>query len=53
MLFEYRFCALTDDHASSIGWEMEKKRMPNCPLIELPDHGDLVIKDGEIVEKID
>lgn len=46
MLFEYRFCALTDDHASSIGWEMEKKRMPNCPLIELPDHGDLIDRDA-------
>lgn len=42
MLYEYRFCALTDDHASSIEWKMEEKRMPNCPLIELPDHGDLI-----------
>lgn len=42
MFYEYRLCALTDDHASSIEWETEKKRMPNCPLIELPDHGDLI-----------
>lgn len=45
MLFEYRFCALTDDHASSIEWKMEEKRMLNCPLIGLPDHGDLIDKD--------
>lgn len=45
MLYEYRFCALTDDHAKSIGWKTEEKRMPNCPLIELPDHGDLVEKE--------
>lgn len=32
MFYEYRFCALTDDHASSIEWETEEKRMPNCPL---------------------
>lgn len=44
MLYEYRFCALTDDHASSIEWKMEEKRMPNCPLIELPNHGDLIDK---------
>ena len=42
MLYEYRFCALTDDHASSIEWKTEEKRMPNCPLVELPDHGDLI-----------
>ena len=46
MLYEYRFCALTDDHASSIEWKMEEKRMPNCPLIELPDHGDLIDRDA-------
>lgn len=45
MLYEYRFCALTDDHASSIEWKMEENRMPNCPLIELPDHGDLIDRD--------
>lgn len=28
-------------------------RLTDCPLVELPDHGDLIIKDGEIVEKID
>lgn len=42
MFYEYRFCELTDDHASSIEWKTEEKRMPNCPLIELPDHGDLI-----------
>ena len=42
MLYEYRFCALTDDHASSIGWKTEEKRMPNCPLIEIPE-GSLVV----------
>lgn len=36
MLYEYRFCSLTDDHASSIQWETEKARMPNCPLEEVP-----------------
>lgn len=46
MLYEYRFCALTDDHASSIEWKTEEKRMPNCPLIELPDHGDLIDRDA-------
>lgn len=46
MLFEYRFCSLTDDHASSIEWKTEEKRMPNCPLIELPDHGDLIDRDA-------
>lgn len=45
MLYEYRFCALTDDHASCIEWKTEEKRMPNCPLIELPDHGDLIDRD--------
>lgn len=45
MLYEYRFCELTDDHASSIEWKTEEKRMPNCPLIELPDHGDLIDRD--------
>lgn len=45
MLYEYRLCALTDDHASSIEWKTEEKRMPNCPLIELPDHGDLIDRD--------
>lgn len=45
MLYEYRFCSLTDDHASSIEWKTEEKRMPNCPLIELPDHGDLIDRD--------
>ena len=46
MLYEYRLCALTDDHASSIEWKTEEKRMPNCPLIELPDHGDLIDRDA-------
>jgi hypothetical protein len=45
MFYECRLCALTDDHAESIGWKTEEKRMPNCPLIELPDHGDLVDRD--------
>ena len=53
MLYEYRFCALTDDHASSIEWKMEEKRMPNCPLIELPDHGDLVDRDELYVNTMD
>ena len=26
-------------------------RLDNCPLVELPPHGDLHIKDGEIVEQ--
>lgn len=46
MLYEYRFCALTDDHASSIEWKIEEKRMPNCPLVEIPDHGDLIDRDA-------
>ena len=37
ILCEYRFCALTDDHASSIGWKLDEKRMPNCPLTEFRD----------------
>jgi len=45
MLYEYRFCELTDDRASSIEWKTEEKRMPKCPLIELPDHGDLIDRD--------
>ena len=53
MLYEYRFCALTDDHASSIEWKIEEKRMPNCPLIELPDHGDLVDRDELYVNTMD
>lgn len=36
-----------DDDASMRGVQ------PWCPITKLPDHGDLVIKDGEIVEKID
>ena len=48
MLYEYRFCALTDDHASSIDWDMEHKRMPNCPLVELPPHGRLIDADEQI-----
>ena len=46
MFYECRLCALTDDHASSIEWKTEEKRMPNCPLIELPDHGDLIDRDA-------
>lgn len=53
MLYEYRFCALTDDHASSIEWKIEEKRMPNCPLIELTDHGDLVDRDELYVNTMD
>lgn len=51
MLYEYRFCALTDDHASSIEWKTEEKRMPNCPLIELPNHGDLIDRDALMSHK--
>ena len=44
MLYEYRFCALTDDHASSIDWDMEHKRMPNCPLVEMPSEKEFADK---------
>jgi DNA-directed RNA polymerase subunit RPC12/RpoP len=37
MLYEYRFCSLTGDHASGIWWETEKARMPNCPLEEVQE----------------
>ena len=31
---------------------MTGKRIDNCPLIPVPDHGRLIIKDGEIIEDI-
>jgi hypothetical protein len=27
------------------------ERHPDCPLVELPEHGDLHIKDGEGIEQ--
>lgn len=33
-------------------WPLQyEKRGDNCPLHELPPHGDLHIKDGEIIEQ--
>lgn len=27
------------------------QRLKDCPLVELPQHGDLHIKDGEVIEQ--
>lgn len=43
MLYECRSCALTDDHAKDIGWKTEEKRMPNCPLVEIPKNAYIII----------
>lgn len=29
----------------------KEKRPPDCPLVEVPPHGRLIIKDGEIIEQ--
>lgn len=37
-------CVLLDDDCMKI-WG-EQNRLPNCPLIEVPDHGDLIDRDS-------
>ena len=39
-------CILLDADCMRI-WG-EEKRLPDCPLIELPDHGDLIDKDAAL-----
>lgn len=40
-----------DDRICLVGSKEDTHRNENCPLIEIPPHGRLIIKDGEIVEE--
>lgn len=42
----YGFCGNLNRYV-----EDSARRDSNCPLIELPPHGRLIIKDGEIIEQ--
>lgn len=39
---EYDACNYTN---CSVGYEYSNKRMEDCPLVEVPDHGDLIDRD--------
>lgn len=41
-LYDYFSCMATGESMALIYWELGKKRLPNCPLVEVPDHGDLI-----------
>ena len=45
-------CILTGESFYKHGgdFDPEEKRLDSCPLIHVPDHGRLIIKDGEIIE---
>lgn len=40
---EYDACNYTN---CSVGYEYSNKRMDDCPLVEVPDHGDLIDRDA-------
>lgn len=45
LLYDCCSCIVTGYSLAMINWDSEHKRLPDCPLIELPDHGDLIDKD--------
>lgn len=50
LLYDYIYCMANGERISGKGVRTDKKRLPNCPLIELPDHGDLIdrpVKHGK------
>lgn len=47
-------CAVDDRitfHATLDGFDVGYERNGDCPLIEIPKHGRLIIEEGEIVEQ--
>jgi len=43
LFYDYMVCLATGDRTD---WETEQeRRMDNCPLIPVPDHGDLIDRD--------
>lgn len=45
LLYDFCCCIVTGDSLGMIQWESDKKRLPDCPLIPVPDHGDLIDRD--------
>lgn len=45
LLYDCCSCIVTGYSVAMIKWDTEHKRLPDCPLIEIPDHGDLVDRD--------
>ena len=41
-------CDITDETLDYILWKRERR--PDCPLIELPPHGRLILENGEEYE---
>ena len=47
---EYGECAAMQYvHLGDLRWKTNE-RHKDCPLVPVPDHGRLIIKDGEIIE---
>ena len=44
-LYDFFGCMETWESMALIDWELGKKRLPNCPLVEVPDHGDLIDRE--------
>ena len=47
--FDYPSCNATG-HSRGYNWNPRGQRMPDCPLIEVPPHGDLIDKDATMNE---
>lgn len=46
LLYDCFSCIVTGYSLAMINWDSEHKRLTDCPLIELPDHGDLIDRDA-------
>lgn len=46
LLYDCCSCIVTGYSVAMIKWDTEHKRLPDCPLIEIPDHGDLIDRDA-------
>lgn len=45
LFYDYYCCMITGTNASMIDWETNQKKLPNCPLVEIPPHGRLIDAD--------
>ena len=43
------FCDITMDDICLNDWET--KRCDNCPLVSVPAHGKMIIRDGVVIER--